>query len=908
VPDTTWSALTGFEPQIVGILTPRPATLADIPIETLASFGQALVSHRQAELVSAALSVTQLPATTSPSPAAEPPAPGSAGSSAGTTSAGARTAVTPGPAPASGISAQVGPPGTTGQIPQVAPGLSPQLAAASTATSMSAAALAEAPAVGVSSRALQVVQQMAVASSLVTAAQGAVNAFTSAVKITPIGMLHLERVEMSPAGIERGELLATIPLAPMETTSVEQHEWTVTNEELSSIVTDYLENYSEKGVTEKTELAEASSSETKHDQQMGLDASLSGSYGFVTFSTNAKFQNNLSTDQSQKDSRNNTKEVTTKASSRVRKERKVTIQTSTTTGQSETTTRTLTNPSATDSMRIDYYSMMRRWEVRLLQYGLRLTYDIAIPEPGSALRQKLADLDVLQKKASAEFIFNVPQSYINEANYLQYAASYQAQVPSPPPATTVQVVGGPVTGLTGDDGDKNWRINNVPFDVPPGYAIQDVTVDYQEDNPFMGNNTPFQTTFMVLGLPTALDLQRNQDGSLDQDTGHRDLTAEFGYMQGLTDHQEITFTVAYCHTAAANFTITSALTDAGREEWRSQVWSALYNAAQAAYYAEQQAVNGQITALTDALNAADTLTLRQEELAEVMKGVLRWLLGPAFEFMPQEVIDLFTGRGLDLAHGLLYVDDNTLGVDSTGWMTMFQYQEMVKFLHEAIEWENLIYFLYPYFWDIPASWDFVRGIQHPDPSRQQFLRSGSARVVLTVRPGFEDSFAAFVDRGDFGDILPPDHPYISIGQQIAAYSNTNYPGVAPANPAQDYRPLLTPLQRQAWSDIQAIMALLVQYQTAHGTYPTTAQGLTALAGLGTVPSADPWGKPYVYQCPGVYDDYDLSSNGADGVPGGDGDNADITSWATASLIGIWYEYTPSHGTDIQVNTAPADMA
>jgi hypothetical protein len=38
-------------------------------------------------------------------------------------------------------------------------------------------------------------------------------------------MLNLERIEMSPAGLERGELLATIPLAPKERTSVVQKEW-----------------------------------------------------------------------------------------------------------------------------------------------------------------------------------------------------------------------------------------------------------------------------------------------------------------------------------------------------------------------------------------------------------------------------------------------------------------------------------------------------------------------------------------------------------------------------------------------------------------------------------------------------------------------------------------------------------
>jgi general secretion pathway protein G len=42
---------------------------------------------------------------------------------------------------------------------------------------------------------------------------------------------------------------------------------------------------------------------------------------------------------------------------------------------------------------------------------------------------------------------------------------------------------------------------------------------------------------------------------------------------------------------------------------------------------------------------------------------------------------------------------------------------------------------------------------------------------------------------------------------------------------------------------------------------------------------DPWERPYVYKCPGDDGrDYDIISYGADGQPGGDGENADINNW------------------------------
>lgn len=83
---------------------------------------------------------------------------------------------------------------------------------------------------------------------------------------------------------------------------------------------------------------------------------------------------------------------------------------------------------------------------------------------------------------------------------------------------------------------------------------------------------------------------------------------------------------------------------------------------------------------------------------------------------------------------------------------------------------------------------------------------------------------------------------------------------------------------------------LFRYDT--GRYPTTAEGLKALLqnhGLKSwrgpytagqekpeIPS-DPWGRPYVYRCPGDHESYDLLSYGRDGIPGGEGEAADITT-------------------------------
>ena len=72
-----------------------------------------------------------------------------------------------------------------------------------------------------------------------------------------------------------------------------------------------------------------------------------------------------------------------------------------------------------------------------------------------------------------------------------------------------------------------------------------------------------------------------------------------------------------------------------------------------------------------------------------------------------------------------------------------------------------------------------------------------------------------------------------------------------------------------------------------GRFPTTKEGLDALANRpasvagwngpyikGAVPQ-DPWGKPYILNSPTENGGVEILSLGADGIPGGDGENADI---------------------------------
>ncbi|MFH1360480.1 MAG: type II secretion system major pseudopilin GspG [Candidatus Omnitrophota bacterium] len=104
----------------------------------------------------------------------------------------------------------------------------------------------------------------------------------------------------------------------------------------------------------------------------------------------------------------------------------------------------------------------------------------------------------------------------------------------------------------------------------------------------------------------------------------------------------------------------------------------------------------------------------------------------------------------------------------------------------------------------------------------------------------------------------------------------------------------------ARADIEVNLATALDlYELDNGRYPTTEQGLRAMLEEPSSPPVpmnwsgpylkkkripkDPWGNEYVYVNPGIHneEEFDLSSNGPDGVEGGDDD---IVNWSDETSL------------------------
>ncbi|TCK03540.1 type II secretion system major pseudopilin GspG [Marinobacterium mangrovicola] len=102
------------------------------------------------------------------------------------------------------------------------------------------------------------------------------------------------------------------------------------------------------------------------------------------------------------------------------------------------------------------------------------------------------------------------------------------------------------------------------------------------------------------------------------------------------------------------------------------------------------------------------------------------------------------------------------------------------------------------------------------------------------------------------------------------------------------------VEQKVRADLATLEQALDMYRLDNLRYPSTEQGLAALVTRPAQPPEprsyrddgyirrlpeDPWGMPYQYRMPGEHGRIDVFSLGADGLPGGEGSDADIGNWS-----------------------------
>lgn len=435
-------------------------------------------------------------------------------------------------------------------------------------------------------------------------------------------------------------------------------------------------------------------------------------------------------------------------------------------------------------------------------YTHRFVLEFQIPEPGALVRW------LERERPPANVNIPLPPDFTNEANvalhpalitrenYMRLAAKFKAVAQRPPPAERLTVTSGAELSIA--DTLPGAQDNNIEFVpaassqidmvVPEGYKVITATAGYAaapllarwRDHEIRDSGGDLAEGVyrdllgyheIVVGLaiggrqsvvpgtnPAANSvLERQPDGT---GYGHRESwrngTVALSDLNGMgTGQIRAMVSVTGALRCIFSLNLTCALLPEAYQEWQLETFDRLREAHATWERRYREALNADAIQrgidIPGRSPEANKLTVRDE----LKRQVIEMLMGHRFD-------------GLDL----VTTPDATSPIGPvTDLVAATASAPIVQFLEQAFEWSNLSYIFYPYYWATRSRWPELVPIEGADPAFADFLRSGSARVVVPARPGFETDVVAFMSHGmpwRGGPIPLPDDEerYVSVAREI----------------------------------------------------------------------------------------------------------------------------------------------
>lgn len=572
-----------------------------------------------------------------------------------------------------------------------------------------------------------------------------------------------------------GELAAVINVLPGETFENRIRHSQEVDTLTSTTTTTSTYQLTEQDQTTSSSLSQSSTKDASLNIGVQGQVETSGQYGPTHVSTSLGAQ--LQVSQSQSDS-------TAFDTSYQTVQRAVKSVTQTvTTSQAQ---RTVTRDSSYDDHKLENTSRdvtvgMYRWlsevhYVELVKYPNRLVLEFEVPEPGAWLRW------ALQNTSTADWDHPYPGPFrvagagqdlgpadITADNYTQLARQWRVQGLSPPPVELI-AIGARISLNPPAESPYPPSDHNKP-DVPRiAFAVDEtVTVPsgYQADSwsaQFIGYKGwgpfNFEEAWITVGAGPASQQTVWEAPDNPRLTGSPSVKGIQAFGVGGINTGTVPISVyafEYLDGFSCNVTVNCSRQPETFAQWQQDTFDQVASAYQTllnAYYTERDTRNQQLGGLGDLVGPPELNQARA--VNELRRMVIQDLSGELLGGT-QDVMD-------DGAEPF-----GTLGEPYVPAVPLTD-TDAIQFFEQAIEWENIVYICYPYYWARHSQWITDATSASADPVFDQFINAGSARVVVSARPGFENLVLFFLYTGlIWGGSQPPapnDLDYLSVAEEI----------------------------------------------------------------------------------------------------------------------------------------------
>lgn len=592
-------------------------------------------------------------------------------------------------------------------------------------------------AIGVAS----MVSKVALSAASVTAGGGS-NEGTVKYGVTRLGIADYRKVVAEVCCYKAAEVAHIENIMASEfrnKTSVRERieETTVTSETEQEI-----ENLTDTTTTERFEMQSEIAKLLQQRKELTASVNVHAEYGTSSMDIGGAYANDTTKEESNRQAVIQSKELTQRAMERIVSRFKLQTTKKTTESFKEENAHIFDNRSGNSHVSGVYRYINAVYKNQIHNYGKRLMYEFMIPQPSKLYRY---GMEIDSTSSSNETPIAPPPptkkgitnaSSITRTNYLEFAALYNAAVEAPP--ETYMTVGKSYQYQVPAGGNNNTgkgphskEFNDLKiidgykaFNVSYVFAIRSVgdiyflhLNAYLKIGDFYGTNIIIDTSWPEGGKPTC-----KQDFIS---------SVTFPQMANYTDVMPVAVTGWDIGAYSINVSVTCELTTESFQNWQQKTYNAIITAYQerlAEFY--EKANQNKATILT-----GNPLFYRQIEQSILKKSCMAYLvqdeiLGKRYLYEGLTDVPL---AGNDFA-------DNKILQNAE----LEEYASLVKFMEQAFEWNLMSYSFYPYYWGDRHDWKQLFQSEDDDATFRSFMQAGMARVVVTVKPGFEKAAMYFM--------------------------------------------------------------------------------------------------------------------------------------------------------------------
>lgn len=511
------------------------------------------------------------------------------------------------------------------------------------------------------------------------------------------------------------------------------------------------ESQKDTSSSERFELQKEVNSVVSEQMSTDTHASVHGNLGKVGFDAGSSFAFNTSREDSNRNAVNYSKEVTEKALERVvqkvREERTIKVV-----EEFEEQ-----NKHGFDNRQGDkHVSGVYRWidkvyKNQVYNYGKRLMYEFMVPQPAVfhneavKIAANLPTATILEKPVDPrkkEGLLNMGNhSRVNTWTFPYWAGVYNADLKAAPDATIC--VNGSFEVGAKEAVDNNYHLGSKSFklEIPDGYEAIEAKagITYGE----FGGNAYLKADVRIGSSPDIyLDRYRlTYDGTIS--------------LMNNPVRKELGVSVSSRNMGAVviNVTATCRRTAESYEKWQIDSFNAIIDS-----------FNQRLDEYNKAMDALKAKPIDPTS-KEINPGFYRQIENTVLR--KNCITYLVKHKNLGLR---FYEPGSTAEIRPIDSTQMDQYAALVKFMEQAFEWDVMSYKFYPFYWGFKGEWQQLYQQEVSDPLFRSFLQAGMARVIVSVRPGFEEAVMYFMATGKIwnGGAVPAigDDLYLSIVEEL----------------------------------------------------------------------------------------------------------------------------------------------